>query len=600
MIIYRMSFLSSKIIANQTKQKDVLNIRKSSRNNNYFDINGQRCDDTTSSSTLSSVTSASMIGTLNVTTNGSLNVQYTTVSQDTSKFLEVLGIDLGSRINKFLNPITTGRQVIGIEDVQLDKNSSNIIINMIKLRELLLRIVKRFPNNPFGMAQLVDSYYTNNPYNVYSNDLFRNFQLTLEGMTINKMNTTINPYAVLLYDSLSSNTVPTLTDSSTYDNFKPEVIHMTLLKMDNLFFNILYSLNLHTSFRSPLTKGAYNGDLKPTVSTGDVFTATKMFEDMLDLIISLITFIPPDLFTSTVQEFYGEDVTTVLPAAFVTQLSNIPIYMYGSLLSYMDTAAKVLTLISNSQNAPTTFDFATFKDFVVSSSYGLLAVLQLIEEFVKSREFLTVVSVLFPSGALNTKYRNLTNPVASVNNVSNSVDFMYDILRSVYGTSSDPQFGKVIPPETIPYVYDNVTEVKVDLIHFTSVINKLASISILLFGTDTVLLNPTRFILTPSATVTVAGPDTTTTTTTQDAAGAVTGTTVVVSNTDIFQTNPNKVDNNINNPVVNHNSSFELPNGKVFTNIKNYITFYINNVLAPINKIQATTTTVNGITFTNF
>ncbi len=335
--------------------------------------------------------------------------------------------------------------------------------------------------------------------------------------------------------------------SPVYDSIKPPPkfnmlpIILLLIKIDTLFFSILYRLNLHNAFKSPIT-GAYYG--KPRVVTNDmgncvvnnivtnqdIFNSTVLFEDLLNTIIKLITFIPPDSLLAIMDQYFS--ITSVNPQANTTvpntniiidasalnvpgytdgSTDNIPCFMYGYLLSFCDVARQILTpgnLPFPSDNTDPTVIFnpayepSSVANYAINCVYGMLSVNQLMEEFMKSNAFVAVMSLLFPSGISGTPnsrdIRDISGnqSILEVNRDStNRNDFLNMLMTAIFG-SEKFAMNLLVPASTIPgYTGDHTTieRIQINTAQLYAIHNKIASISRILFGSNAPILKPCDF-----------------------------------------------------------------------------------------------------------
>jgi len=316
---------------------------------------------------------------------------------------------------------------------------------------------------------------------------------------------------------------------------------LLLIKIDTLFFSILYRLNLHNAFKSPMT-GAYYGKKRTIVNENgvcvasnkvtnqDIFNSTILLEELLNTIIQLITFIPPDSLVSIMDEYFsvtGFDPTTTqnpdslkiiidssaLNIPGITDqppnpsTANIPCFMYGYILSFCDCARQILTpgmlpfpsentnpdVVYNPEYEPT-----KVASHAINAVYGMLAVQQLIEDFMKSRAFITVLSLLYLSGVSgqpNNRDISGANSILEINrNQTNNTDLLNLLLTAIFG-SEKFALNMVVPASTIPGFSGDGSEesIQINTAQLYAVHNKISTISRILFGSHAPILKPCDF-----------------------------------------------------------------------------------------------------------
>ena len=208
---------------------------------------------------------------------------------------------------------------------------------------------------------------------------------------------------------------------------------LDVLKIDCKFFNILYQLNLHESFRSPLTN-VYYGKVRTKlvdgvpvrnneVTNSDIHNATLQMIDLTTCILKFVSFLDVDSYNRIIKNYFSIDAINngVQPDTNVesvvigdtsanvstgnNQLSNtenIPCFLYGHLLSFCDAVRQVIDHIPLEQSvldSSPDYDPTKVAAIGYNCTFGMIAVAQLIECLMKSRAFGTVLSMLFPSGA---------------------------------------------------------------------------------------------------------------------------------------------------------------------------------------------------------
>lgn len=208
---------------------------------------------------------------------------------------------------------------------------------------------------------------------------------------------------------------------------------LDVLKIDCKFFNILYQLNLHESFRSPITN-IYYGKVRTKlvdgvpvrnneVTNSDIHNATLQLVDLTSCILKFVSFLDIDSYNRIIKTYFSIDAINngiqpainVIPVIIgdtsavvsggnnqLTNTENIPCFLYGHLLSFCDAVRQVIEHIPLEQSildASPEYDPTKVAAIGYNTTFGMIAVAQLIESLMKSRAFGTVISMLFPSGA---------------------------------------------------------------------------------------------------------------------------------------------------------------------------------------------------------
>lgn len=208
---------------------------------------------------------------------------------------------------------------------------------------------------------------------------------------------------------------------------------LDVLKIDCKFFNILYQLNLHESFRSPLTN-VYYGKVRTKLVNGvpvrndevtnsDIHNATLQMVDLTTCILKFVSFLDIDSYNRIIKSYFSIDAINngVQPASNpasviigdtsanvsvgnnqMSNTENIPCFLYGHLLSFCDAVRQVIDHIPLEQSvldSSPDYDPTKVAAIGYNCTYGMIAIAQLVECLMKSRAFGTVVSMLFPSGS---------------------------------------------------------------------------------------------------------------------------------------------------------------------------------------------------------
>jgi hypothetical protein len=266
---------------------------------------------------------------------------------------------------------------------------------------------------------------------------------------------------------------------------------LDVLKIDCKFFNILYQLNLHESFRSPLTN-IYYGKVRTKmvdgvpvrtneVTNSDIHNATLQMVDLTTCILKFISFLDIDSYNRIIKDYFSYDSISngIQPASDVdaiiigdtsanvsvgnNQMSNtenIPCFLYGHLLSFCDAVRQVVDHIPLEQSvldSSPDYDPTKVAAIGYNCTYGMIAVAQLIECLMKSRAFGTVLSMLFPSGSsydtfLENKV-NIRDGVSIPRPPEPTIEFNdKDLERAMRFVIDGPALNEelLIPSNTIP------------------------------------------------------------------------------------------------------------------------------------------------------
>lgn len=251
-----------------------------------------------------------------------------------------------------------------------------------------------------------------------------------------------------------------------------------ILKCDCLLFDILYSLNMHKSFRSPIT-GAYYGKTRtkigpsgiPVVNTDvtntDVHSAIVRTIELMKCILKFISFLSEKAIAKIVVDHFSivaiendvksaddlpiviDDATNINNSTTTTN-TNIPCFMFGHLLSYSDAARQVVKTIPIAiiPQEPL-YDPTKVANIATNTTIGMLAVGQLFECLLKSKCFTSIMSAIFSSGQLYDKVAR--NPQFYYPRINN-VDFISATVFTIHGRVI---VDEIVPLSTLP-IYGSI------------------------------------------------------------------------------------------------------------------------------------------------
>jgi hypothetical protein len=542
------------------------------------------------------------------------------LNPDVTEFLALLN-DIGLRIFKITDPdnfgmIINARSLNSREIVEdkagLDTVSSNILILMDKMRDFLYDFGKKiappgvnpYLNNEKLPAPVKEddckddckqSKVTNinvssgsnpgvmfpgPPYNPNDVNTFLNCLDNLIDDSTESDDTV--DFNLTVFQSIIQNSKVTKFDDAVIDEYQVTreqpnhnmmTMMLTLLKIDIKFMSILYDLNLHDAFRSPITGAKYgkprtrinmNGVPVPNneITNTDIFNATRELKAMLACIIQLITFVKIDGFNKIMIDHFAWDPEAdpqPVPAPDDIEIivdesasnipgvtmgdTNIPCFMYGQILSFCDVARLILAdnnlpFPSANTNPDVTFNElyepSKVATIAVNSIYGMKAVMQLIETLLKSDAYLTVLGMIFPSGRLHEGVRDF-DPLFKSDRM-NEIDYQSLNHLSIFGTYEQ---GKTIPTTTVPNAYgSDPLPICIDKIFFCDIYNSHAGISNMLWDSgapfitkflfeDQGLYDPEIEFVLPTTAVPTTSAETTSAATTSAATTSAATTTAV-------------------------------------------------------------------------
>ena len=500
------------------------------------------------------------------------------LNPDVTEFLALLN-DIGLRIFKLTDPnnfgMVTNARSLNSRDIVtnlngLDTVSSNILILLDKMRDFLYDFGKKIAPpgvNPYlnneklpvpaenskssgsgcssgsgapnvtninvNSAQNPGVMFPGPPYNPNDINTFLNCLDTLIEQNTESDDTV--DFNLTVFQSIIENAKVTKFDDAVIDeyqvtreqpNYSLMTLMLTLLKIDIKFMSILYTLNLHEAFRSPLTGAKYgrprtrinmNGIPVPNndVNDTDIFNATRELKDLLACIVELITFLKIESFNKVMIDHFAYDpdadpqpvpapddlVITVdasastIPGVTVDD-TNIPCFVYGQILSFCDVARLILAdnnLPFPSANTDPDIQFneayepSKVATIAINTVYGMKAVMQLIESLLKSDAYLTILGVIFPSGVIHEGARNF-NPLFESERV-NELDYLSLNHLSIFGTYDQ---GRTIPTYSVSGAIppQNVT---INKIFFCDIYNSQAGISNMLWDSGAPFINKLFF-----------------------------------------------------------------------------------------------------------
>lgn len=471
------------------------------------------------------------------------------LNMDVTEFLKILN-DIGSNIAYFTDASNASIPFATREIVQdktaLDSVSSNIIRQMALLRAFFYDFGKKIAPpgvNPYHIndcGQLnrhhphhhekkevcneinmfPDIDYAKGPYNPHDLNTYMNCLETLSNQTTVRENVpTYEDFNLKVFQSLITKIkVSKFTESGVDDlgvtrpqtYYNPMQLIVEFLKIDTKLFNILYLLNLHNSFRSPIT-GVFYGKprtkindrgfpvLSDQVTSTDISSATTQMIDLVSCIIKLITFVDIDSFNTIIETYFsifavdagienaeGEQIIIDDNANDGSQ-ENIPTFLYGHFLSFCDASRQAINeiIIDTFPNSPL-YNPTKVANIAYNCTYGLLALSQMIEELVKSRCFATVMSMLFPSGVFHSapmledtrdfgprfQYERL-----------NEEDMQSITRLAIDGIPID--MSKIVPPKSIPHYIPEDDPICINKAIFCTLITALCGISRYLWNSNT-------------------------------------------------------------------------------------------------------------------
>lgn len=455
------------------------------------------------------------------------------LNEDVTEFLSLLN-DIGLRISYYYDPDNTRefertRDIVGGDKLLIDTVSSNIIRGVKELKTFFRCFGKKIlpPSlgfNPYHNNDIsglknpehemdnkeeccrretnVTVNVSNNngveyPKAPYNPDDLNTYMNCLENLAHNVTQRDpideVKDFNIKIFHTFLNSTKTTKFDDESIDEYlvtRPQpyynVMHMMIeiLKIDSKFFKILYLLNLHEAFRSPIT-GIYYGKSRTRmidgipvryeeVTNSDIYNATIQVVDMLSCALKMVSFLDNDAYNKIVVDYFSEeaikngnnepaiDPIQLLntaqnisngPAQFPTDTNseNIPCFLYGHLLNYCDAARQIVEAMPLEQeilDENPNYDPTRIANIAVNTTYGMMAVAQLIECLLKSAAFRTVMSMLFPAGDfrdsstrdISEKYR-LDRP-----NKYDLLSLTNYVLEGRLGINK----SRIVAPNTIP------------------------------------------------------------------------------------------------------------------------------------------------------
>jgi hypothetical protein len=485
------------------------------------------------------------------------------LNPDVTEFLAILN-DIGLRIFRLSDPdnfnmVINARSLNGARDLVgnragVDTISANVLILLDKMRDFLYGFGKKIAPpgvNPYlnnehmvpGNSGNGTSTGTNTtssnvtnvnvqsgsnpgvqfpgpPYNPNDIDTFLNCLDKL--IDDNTDRDEAVDFNLPVFQSIIENSVVTKFDDAVIDEYNVTRDHpkytimtmmLTLIKIDTKFMSILYHLNLHNAFRSPITGAKYgkprtrfNVNGVPVanniVTNVDIFNAGRDLKAMLGCVTELISFIKIEGFTKIMIDHFAlnpdavpqpvpapDDIeividgsATTIPGITTGSTDNIPCFLYGQILSFCDVAR--LILVNNTLPFPSanTNPDVVFNDMyepskvatiAINTVYGMKAVMQLVETMMKSDAYLTILGMIFPSGQIHEGSRNFDPLFESQR--ENVIDFQSLMHLSLFG---DVDGGRIIPTMSVPeYFGSNPDPITINKVFFCDIYNSQASIS---------------------------------------------------------------------------------------------------------------------------
>lgn len=419
------------------------------------------------------------------------------------------------------------------------------------------------PNDMYTFLDCLDSLIEDTTQHDASTDInVQAFQTILENVKVTK------------FDDTSIDTYNVARDNPNYSVMK---LMVTLIKVDVKFMNILYTLNLHNAFKSPLTGIYYGKDRimfndngvpvrRDDVNNTDLYNATNQLKDLLQCIIELISFIGSDDLNEIMLDHFAidtqypivtapEDIEITVDASASTlttpDTDNVPCFVFGEILKYCDATRETINHIafpSANTDASVTFNDlyepSKVATIAVNSVYGMRAIMQLIETFMKSDAYMNVLTMLFPSGELHEGVRTF-DPLYESDR-DNVIDFQSLMHLSIY---ADVNIDAITPPKSIPfYLGSSADPITINKVLFADVYNMQATISNFFWCSDAPFLTNLTFedqalfdpytefmypTTTESPTTTSAPTTSVPTTTTSGTTTSTTSTTVEPTTTDV-------------------------------------------------------------------
>jgi hypothetical protein len=495
------------------------------------------------------------------------------LNSDVTEFLSLIN-DVGSRIAYYLDETNVTNfvstcNIVG-DKINIDSIASNIIRGIDDLKAFFFEFGKKIaPHgvNPYcnndcmqckkkteslsrrdNIIDYAKGPYNPNDLNTYMNCLEAATRFsTVRDCEDYRNNRNYNDFNLKVFQSIitsvkttkfADNEIDPLNVNRPQPFYNPLHLMIEILKIDTKLFNILYLLNLHNSFKSPITDVYYgkarttiNGNgypvLSNTVTSTDIYNATIQTIDFISCILKLITFIDIDAYNKIIEDHFsilsinniesaaGEtiiigdiDSSRQEPTACKKQdntqkRENIPNFLYGQLLSFCDAARQVIPLIHLKcfPDCPL-YDPTKVANISYNCTYGMLAISQMMELLLKSRCFATIMSMLFPSvvchGTLECEESENNDQMSDRNSDHllktrdsgprfqygrfNHKDMQSLTRLAVDGIPLD--MTKIVPPKTIPHYLPEDSGLSINKAVFCTIITALCGISRFLWNSN--------------------------------------------------------------------------------------------------------------------
>lgn len=363
--------------------------------------------------------------------------------------------------------------------------------------------------NPRSKIDYAEGPYNPCDINTYLNCIDQLIFNTTENQTSNDINFKLH------VDNISNAKVSKLDDgcidsndvSADVPDHNPLILPLTLIKIDVLFMDILYQLNLHETFRSPITNEFYskkrtkiNDNGFPVrddeVTNENIFSATVKMEEMLSCILQLFTFSDPDQVIDIMHHLFGvnldnlqeePDKPDVIPSG---EECNIPIIFYGIILSFCDVSLQsvgenYLPLVEDPDNDDIDFnheyDTTKVANVAINTNFAMIAILKLVELLIKSDAFITSLAMIFPTDILHSRSfghfeEDRQMPMK---------DFLSLLLHAIFGenvSNRDIKSTGSIPSSTN-------ADITIDINRYCKIYNLIAIISYYATGARTLILD---------------------------------------------------------------------------------------------------------------
>lgn len=421
------------------------------------------------------------------------------LNDDVTDFLKVIN-DIGARISSHLE--SQNRNLVD-ENINLNNVTNNLLKGMDDLKSFFFdfgkkiapRGVNPYHNNEFQSCNKTEDKqkancqinvncndknnveYDSAPYNPNDINTYLNCLDTLARKSVvRETNSSYNDFNLKVFQSLLikmkvskfvDSSIDELNVTRPLPLYNPMQLMLEILKLDVKLFNILYLLNLHNSCRSPIT-GVYYGKNRTkindkgypvpntNVDSTDIYNATVQMIELISCILNLITFIDIDTYNRIIEEHYslgsvgivqdGSSEAIVIDNLTTNSQENIPTFLYGHLMSFCDATKQTVNeiIIGTFANSPD-YDPSKVANIAHNCTYGILAVGQLIESFLKSRCFLMIMSMLFPSHGCKCK-TNCRSLCCNLDEEHYDMQMVTQLMLS--GIPAD--LTKNIPPKSIP------------------------------------------------------------------------------------------------------------------------------------------------------